>query len=85
MVNKRCKILGVEGQNAGSILVPERPRLLPCVDNVRKSNGSVLGKCRQEATAPVPVKSDEVPASGTDLFSVDKVLSHQTETQRPTG
>ena len=54
--DKECKILGAEGHNASSILVPERPKLSPYVDNVRKSNGSVFGKHRQEATAPVLAK-----------------------------
>lgn len=54
--DKECKIWGMEGHNAKSILVPERPKLSPCVDNVRKSNSSIFGKHGQEATAPVPAK-----------------------------
>jgi len=53
MGDKKCNVSGVERCNPNSILVPERAKLSPCVDNVRQSNCSALSQHGQEAAASV--------------------------------
>ena len=74
MGDKKCNVSGVEGCNPNSILVPERAKLSPCVDN--------MGRRQQLQSQPL---SAEVPALGTVLFSVNKGLLNHPEAQRANG